>query len=259
MEGRKKRTSPSTRSERVPETDEARMMALLHNRPWIRTVLSPLFFDQEKNHVITHSIRVAELAVAIGERAGLEDEDLDLLRLSGLLHDNGKSETPDYILNADGPVSDADFAAFIAPHPKWGFDALIAQGKHASSLEEQQEMEQLALIIVAHHKFKERNPYPKDYVSISDMTIQDERRLVNVDDFKMRKLQQILAIADYIESRTDGAHLRHYHYNNRLTFKEALVEAKKDLVIDSSLFEYKNEPNYSQKLQSKIMSYLDGY
>ncbi len=45
-----------------------------------------------------HERCVAELAVAIGERMGLEGERLEMLRLAGTIHDIGKIAVPAEIL-----------------------------------------------------------------------------------------------------------------------------------------------------------------
>ncbi len=239
---------PVHRTRQIPhehnsEISEARMMALLYNRPWARTVMKPLFVDQNKRHVITHSIRVTELAVDIGEQAGLSEEDLDLLRLGGFLHDNGKRLIPSALLNSNGRLSDRDKEASFDPHPRWGFDALVEQSRHVNSWKEQKEIQLLANLIITHHEFKKNKPYPRK-------TQRDDGEV----NEKMLKLQQILALSDYIESRTDGAHLR--NYNHRLTLKDAVAEAREELDIDSSLFEFPRELCYSKQLHENITHYL---
>lgn len=230
--------------EQNTERSENRLMALLYNRPWVRTVMKPLFLNTKKNHVLTHSIRVAELAVDMGEQAGLEEEYLDLLRLGGFLHDNGKKSIPSELLNGKKTLTIEEKMASFDPHPRWGFDALMEQSKYAHSWKEQKEIQQLAYLIVAHHEFKITKPYPRG----------NGRENGGSDD-KIILLQQILALADYIESRTDGEGLR--KYNRALPFKEALSAAQNELSIDPSLFDCARELRYSVRLRKNITHYLE--
>lgn len=57
----------------------------------------------------SHVDRVSELATAIGERLGLPDPQLDVLRWAGRLHDLGKIGVPTSILRKPGPLSEAEF------------------------------------------------------------------------------------------------------------------------------------------------------
>ncbi len=51
-----------------------------------------------------HCARLATLAVELGERLGLSDDELDALELGGFLHDLGKIAVPDGILLKPGPL-----------------------------------------------------------------------------------------------------------------------------------------------------------
>jgi diguanylate cyclase (GGDEF)-like protein/putative nucleotidyltransferase with HDIG domain len=73
--------------------------------------------------VVTHSIAVALLAEEIGRTLGLEQVDLERLRLAGLLHDLGKIGIPDSILTKPGPL-DRDEQELMRKHPRLGFDLL---------------------------------------------------------------------------------------------------------------------------------------
>ena len=57
-----------------------------------------------------HTYDVAELAVAVGRRAGLAGEELTLLAQAAELHDIGKVAIPDAILEKPGPLSEAELA-----------------------------------------------------------------------------------------------------------------------------------------------------
>jgi HD-GYP domain-containing protein (c-di-GMP phosphodiesterase class II) len=55
-----------------------------------------------------HVVRVAELAIRAGERAGLRGSQLRYLGLAALLHDIGKLAVPDDILTKPGPLTNAE-------------------------------------------------------------------------------------------------------------------------------------------------------
>jgi len=63
-----------------------------------------------------HCSRVVSLAVKLGERRGLSDPDLDLLRISAELHDIGKIEIPDSVLLKPGKPSEDEWAV-LRSHP----------------------------------------------------------------------------------------------------------------------------------------------
>ena len=67
-------------------------------------------------YTVGHSARVTQYAVAIAESMELPAEEVEDLRLAGLLHDLGKIGVPDSILNKAGRLSDEEYSA-IKMHP----------------------------------------------------------------------------------------------------------------------------------------------
>jgi HD-GYP domain-containing protein (c-di-GMP phosphodiesterase class II) len=65
---------------------------------------------------VGHSARVTQYAVAIAESMDLPLEEVEELRLAGILHDLGKIGVPDSILNKPGRLSDEEYSA-IKMHP----------------------------------------------------------------------------------------------------------------------------------------------
>jgi putative nucleotidyltransferase with HDIG domain len=55
-----------------------------------------------------HANEVADLAVAVGRRLGMEGAELDRLRYGALLHDVGKIGVPGEILRKPGPLTDRE-------------------------------------------------------------------------------------------------------------------------------------------------------
>jgi HD-GYP domain-containing protein (c-di-GMP phosphodiesterase class II) len=63
-----------------------------------------------------HTERVAELAVAVGERLDLPEPDLDAIAIGALLHDIGKIGIPERILHKPGPLDESEWE-IMKRHP----------------------------------------------------------------------------------------------------------------------------------------------
>jgi len=73
---------------------------------------------------IEHQERVAALAVAMGERMGLDEASREGLRVAGLVHDVGKIEVAGEILNKPGKLSRIEFE-LVKEHPRSGYEILL--------------------------------------------------------------------------------------------------------------------------------------
>ncbi len=96
-----------------------------------------------------HSSRVTGLALNIGKEMRCSDEQLDLLRFSGHLHDIGKVGIPDSILLKPGPLTKQEFEA-IKRHPVIGANIV----GHLGLLTGEQK------IILHHHERWDGKGYP---------------------------------------------------------------------------------------------------
>lgn len=84
----------------------------------IRAIVATI--DAKDGYTHRHSERVAAFARRIAREAGLDDEDeLETVELSGLLHDIGKIGVREAILNKEGKLTDEEFAE-IRKHPVHG-------------------------------------------------------------------------------------------------------------------------------------------
>ena len=70
-----------------------------------------------------HSDRVSEYSVLIGQKLGLDEEDIRRLRIGGLFHDVGKIGVPDSILQKNAKLSDDEYSE-IKNHPSIGAQIL---------------------------------------------------------------------------------------------------------------------------------------
>ena len=75
--------------------------------------------DAKDPYTCGHSDRVARLAVCLAREIGCDTNDLNLIYLSGLLHDIGKIGIDDNVLRKPGPLTPAEFE-HIKTHPELG-------------------------------------------------------------------------------------------------------------------------------------------
>ncbi len=70
-----------------------------------------------------HSTRLAEWAVRVGRKLGIEETDLHQLEVAALLHDIGKIGVPDSILKKEGKLTDEE-RALMNKHPEYSWSIL---------------------------------------------------------------------------------------------------------------------------------------
>jgi putative two-component system response regulator len=97
-----------------------------------------------------HAVRVARLAVAIGEELGLDDQNLDVLERGSLLHDIGKLDMPSSILSKPAPLDDREWQV-MRTHPQVGYDLLKNQARFAEAAE----------LVLSHHEAWDGSGYPR--------------------------------------------------------------------------------------------------
>src|SRR5438876_8674231 len=83
--------------------------------------------DLRDTYTGSHSARVAELAARLAARLGLDQEQIELSRLAGSLHDLGKLAIPEEILRKPGPLTGPE-RLVLERHPQIGFRMLDSLG-----------------------------------------------------------------------------------------------------------------------------------
>lgn len=96
-----------------------------------------------------HSERVSEYSVLIGKHLGLDDSDLEILRIGGLFHDIGKIGVPDAILQKEAKLTDDEYSQ-IKQHPNIGMHIL----SHAKLFQH------ILPIVEHHHEKYDGSGYP---------------------------------------------------------------------------------------------------
>jgi len=74
-------------------------------------------------YTATHQRNVAELALLVGRKLGLDKDRLRGLYIGGLLHDIGKISIPESLLNKPGPLTEEEWN-LVRTHAKRGYEIL---------------------------------------------------------------------------------------------------------------------------------------
>jgi response regulator RpfG family c-di-GMP phosphodiesterase len=126
--------------------------------------------DHKGGKTASHIERVARYAHLLARRAGLSEDQCELVRLAAPMHDIGKIGLPDAVLCHPGDYDDEDRAA-MHRHPDIGY--MILQGSRSPVV-------QLAAIIaLGHHEWFDGSGYPQ---GISGTTIPQAALIVAIAD-----------------------------------------------------------------------------
>ncbi|MCL6471769.1 MAG: response regulator [Firmicutes bacterium] len=138
-----------------------------------------------------HQQRVAELASSIAKVMGLPDDQIEGVRVAGLLHDIGKVSVPAEILSKPSKLAELEYS-IIKNHPRHGFEVL-------------KPIEfpwPIAYIVLQHHERLDGSGYPSG---------------LSGDDILLEA--RILAVADVID-----AMISHRPYRPACSLEAALQE-----------------------------------
>ncbi len=156
-----------------------------------------------------HQRRVANLARAIATEMGLSQDQIDAIRLAGVIHDLGKISVPVEILTYPGKLGDVEMA-LIKRHPDVGYETLKMIDFPWP----------LAQIVRQHHERMDGSGYP---LGLTGEQIMPEAR--------------ILCVADVVE-----AMVSHRPYRPALGLEKALDEISRNrgifydaVVVDAAL------------------------
>lgn len=101
-------------NEELTETNDKLQKAYLDMVETLRFTV-----EAKDSYTRGHSDRVSEYSVLIGEKVGLSEDQLELLRIGGLFHDIGKIGIPDSILLKPDKLTDDEYSE-IKNHPSIG-------------------------------------------------------------------------------------------------------------------------------------------
>ena len=103
------------------------------------------------NYTFTHSVNVSVLAIAIGRRLGKSAQEMNNIGFAGLLHDIGKMQIPESILNKPGKLTEEEYQV-MKMHTVYGYDYLCANSKEIPN--------EILKAVRSHHEKSDGSGYP---------------------------------------------------------------------------------------------------
>jgi HD-GYP domain-containing protein (c-di-GMP phosphodiesterase class II) len=124
--------------------------------------------DGKDHYTRGHSERVSRVSVAIGQRMGLQAQELETLRISALLHDVGKIAIDDAILKKPAALTNDEFE-IMKTHPQRGYKILSQIPA----------MKDFLPGIYMHHEMVNGQGYPQ---ALTDHQIPLQAKIISVAD-----------------------------------------------------------------------------
>lgn len=137
--------------------------------------------ERTDNFTLTHSYRVAQLALPVGVFLRLSETDLETLRVAALLHDLGKAFIPAQILLKQDFLTEEEFAV-MRKHPEYGCSVIGRVPGFTAVCD----------IVMAHHERYDGSGYPH-HVAAGDIPLG----------------ARILSVADSFDAMTTARVYRH--------------------------------------------------
>lgn len=166
-------TSPKVKKE-LDNTVEEIKNNLSVNIELLNEILDVKATDE---YLYNHSLNVAVVSNLIGRWIGLEQKDLDILILAGLVHDIGKLRVDPAILNKPGKLTDEEFAE-MKKHPEYSYQMLMEMGYKDNAI---------LKAVTFHHEKEDGSGYP-----------------LKISGDKITIHAKILAIADIFDAMTSN-------------------------------------------------------
>ncbi len=160
--------------------------------------------NTKDHYTFTHSSNVAYYATALGRACGLNEDVIEILKESALLHDIGKIGISEHILNKTGRLSEEEFQVM-----KSHVDASIGIIRHLPSLD------YLIPAVISHHERYDGKGYPRG---------------IGKEDIPL--LGRILCVADSFDAMTSS---RSYKEAYSLEFSMQELEKNKGTQFDPHL------------------------
>jgi PAS domain S-box-containing protein len=173
------------------QTEEALQRSYEQLRETLITTVNALAstIEMKDRYTSGHQQRATQLACAIAEEMGLPEEQIEGIRMAGLIHDIGKLMVPAEILNKPGPLSELQFD-MVKMHPQASYDILKGITFPWP----------VAQIVLQHHERMDGSGYPQG--------LSGEEILLGA---------RILAVANVVEAMTS-----HRPYRSAQSTEEAL-------------------------------------
>lgn len=178
----------------------------------INIIMNTLFEKSPRES--EHSQRVSTLSTTIAKQMHFNKDDIDRIRIAGLVHDIGKIGIDKRILNKTGPLTDEEWRA-VRNHSDSGWRILSASS----------DFSEIANLVRAHHERWDGKGYPSGLKSY-DIPLE----------------ARIISIADSYDAMTSDR-----PYRNRLSKEQAISELRKFAGIQF-------DPDIVEVLINKVLS-----
>ena len=143
-----------------------------------------------------HAVRVSRLCAEIARALGMHSDDVNELRLAGLIQNIGYIGLREELVNKTGSYTDPERAE-IERHPEIGYQLLRSSGKYSS----------VAEYILYHHERMDGKGYPSK-AAAENIPIQS----------------RIIAIADAYDTMINGR----FFYGRKLSREDAVEEIRQN-------------------------------
>jgi PAS domain S-box-containing protein/putative nucleotidyltransferase with HDIG domain len=171
----------------------------------VHTLVSAI--EMRDPYTAGHQRRVTQLACAIAKEMGLPQEQIEGLRMAGLIHDLGKITVPAEILSRPGPLSDLEYS-IIKAHAQIGHDILKTTEFPCP----------VAQIVLQHHERMDGSGYPQGLLGEEIIL---EARILGVADV----VEAMASHRPYRPARGLDKALEEISQNNGVLYDPEVVDA----------------------------------
>jgi putative nucleotidyltransferase with HDIG domain len=177
-----------------------------------------LVVDAKDIYTRGHSDRVSYYAMKLGEHMGLDEKQMEILRIGGLFHDVGKIGTSDDILSKSGKLTIPEYD-LVKQHPIKGAHILSALSM----------FKDIVPIVKYHHEYLDGSGYPE---GITGENIDLETRIVSVVD----AFDAMMSDRQYRQKLGLDAARRQLVENSGTQFDEEVVKSFLEMIGDFENF-----------------------
>lgn len=169
-----------------------------------------------------HQKRVSDLARAIAKEMGLSQEQIDGIRIAGLIHDIGKVSVPTEILGKPGQLTELEFR-MIKIHPQYGYEILKPLEFPGP----------VAQAVLQHHERIDGSGYP---AGLKDKDILIEAKILAVADV----FEAMISHRPYRPARSEDQALEEITKNKGTLYDPKVVDAFLRLLTEK-IFNFREE------------------
>lgn len=199
------------------------------------------------NRLSGHGRRVADMARNLAQRLGANDNEIQNIMLSGLLHDIGKLGLPDELLGKPFNTLTQDQRALVIKHPQIGQNILMGIEKFKDA----------AIIVRHHHECFDGNGFPDRLAGMAIplgsriLAVANDYDALQIGTLVQRPLRQEEALAFLVDNRG-----KRYDPAAVDAFVKMIAETQKSVPVELPLRTMHLKPGM---VLSRDLAHRDGY